>query len=198
MRPTEILSGEHRVIEQVLNCLEMIARRAIEARRLDADDAHAAIDFLRHFADGCHHRKEEDVLFPAMEARGFSAECGPTAVMRHEHVLGRAAIQGMEENVARAAAGDDDALASFSRYARYYLDLLRAHIAKEDHRLFPMAESVLTEEEQGEVLDRFEKVEHDDVEAGAHERYLALADELTERVGAPRVQHAECACCGHH
>ncbi len=57
MRPTEILMQEHRVIEQVLNCLEIIAQRAEADSKLDTDSANQAIDFLRNFADRCHHGK---------------------------------------------------------------------------------------------------------------------------------------------
>jgi hemerythrin-like domain-containing protein len=196
MKPTEILRSEHRVIEQVLNCLEAMGAEAATSGRLDAASARSAIDFFRHFADGCHHRKEEDALFPAIEARGLDAGHGPTAVMRHEHELGRAAIQGMERNVEQAALGQAEALASFLRNARSYVDLLRAHIVKEDHRLFPLAEAVLSEEAMAGVLDRFESVEHDDMGTGAHERYLALADELAEKFGVPRSGGAACTTCG--
>jgi len=69
MRSTEILQDEHRVIEQVLNCLEKMADQALVAGRLDESSAREALDFFQTFADGCHHHKEEDHLFPLMEAR---------------------------------------------------------------------------------------------------------------------------------
>jgi hemerythrin-like domain-containing protein len=71
MRPTEILSSEHRVIEQVLDCLERIADNCSAQGSLNRESAEAAIDFFRTFADRCHHGKEETYLFPAMEACGF-------------------------------------------------------------------------------------------------------------------------------
>ena len=103
MTPTDVLKQEHRVIEQVLACLAVLADRA-DAGRLDPGDARQAIDFLQVFADRCHHAKEENVLFPRMEARGFSRERGPTGVMLHEHELGRQAIRAMLAalNAARA------------------------------------------------------------------------------------------------
>jgi len=85
MRPTEILMQEHRVIEQVLDCLERMAQRVEAGDELDLESAKQAIDFFRNFADRCHHGKEEDCLFPLLEQKGFSREQGPTGVMLHEH-----------------------------------------------------------------------------------------------------------------
>ena len=56
MRPTEILSDEHRVIEQVLACLERIAEEA-ETRTLDVAAARDVVTFVQNFADRCHHGK---------------------------------------------------------------------------------------------------------------------------------------------
>ena len=107
MRPTEVLANEHRVIELVLDCLDAMARRCEAVGRLDDEAARQAIDFFRSFADRCHHAKEENQLFPLMEARGFDRNAGPTAVMRHEHVQGRAYVAEMEQAVAGAARGDE-------------------------------------------------------------------------------------------
>ena len=85
MKPTEILSAEHRVIEQVLNCLEKMAAQAEKTGTLDKVSATDAVNFFRTFADQCHHGKEEAHLFPAMEAKGFPRQGGPTGVMLHEH-----------------------------------------------------------------------------------------------------------------
>jgi hemerythrin-like domain-containing protein len=86
MKPTEILSSEHRVIEQVLGCLEKIIEQARQNGRLERQPAEDAIAFFRNFADRCHHGKEEAHLFPALEAQGFPRQGGPTGVMLHEHI----------------------------------------------------------------------------------------------------------------
>ena len=70
MRPTELLSREHRVIEQVLNCLERIVKKCNEEGTVELEQAKEAIEFFRGFADKCHHAKEENQLFPAIETQG--------------------------------------------------------------------------------------------------------------------------------
>jgi len=174
MKPSDILSSEHRVIEQVLNCLEKLAQQAAASGRVDERSAREAIDFFRNFADRCHHGKEETHFFPAMEAKGFSRDCGPTAVMLYEHDQGRRLVSGMAEAV-DAASCDDSAAARFVQHARQFIGLLREHIQKEDHCLFTMADQAFTEADQQQLLDAFEKVEHEHIGDGVHERYLVFS-----------------------
>ena len=152
MKPTEILSDEHRIIEQVLDCLEKIAQSCAAEGRLDNASAEQALDFFRNFADRCHHGKEETHLFPAMEAKGFPRQGGPTGVMLQEHEQGRAHIRGMVEAIEGAAAGQGEAVARFITHAQGYVSLLREHIEKEDHCLFTMANQVLSEDDQQKLL----------------------------------------------
>jgi len=143
MKPTEELSKEHRVIEKMIGALECLAGRAQNECGLDRVDAEAAIDFIRTFADKMHHGKEEDRLFPAMERHGMSAEAGPTAMMRHEHEIGRAHVRSMAGAVKGASNGEAGDVQVFVEGALGYGSLLRNHIQKEDNILYPMAEQVV-------------------------------------------------------
>ncbi len=201
MKPTDILSSEHRVIEQVLDCLEHIIAEANANGRLDAASARDAISFFRTFADQCHHGKEETHLFPAMEAKGFPREGGPTGVMRHEHETGRGCIRAMDGAVDAAAHGDYAALQLFSQAGEGYIGLLRQHIEKEDHCLFSMANQALADEDQTELMAKFEKVEAEEMGRGTHEKFLAIAGALAEKYGVPQKAAAHAghgmACCHH-
>ena len=183
MKPTRILELEHRVIEQVLDCLDRIANRCEADERLDAESARNAVDFFRTFADRCHHGKEEQQLFPMMEARGFPADGGPVAVMRVEHDRGRAFVLGMEVEIESAAQGNPEPCARYVRNARGFSALLREHIRKEDHCLFPMADGALSEDDQLELAKRFERAEQEEMAPGERERCLRLADDLADRWG---------------
>jgi hemerythrin-like domain-containing protein len=156
VKPTEVLKNEHRVIEQVLDCLDAMAASCEREGRLDGEAARQAIDFFRSFADRCHHAKEENQLFPLMESRGFDAQAGPTAVMRHEHVQGRAYIAEMEGAVPGAATGNQEARDRWLRAAGAYSAMLREHIQKEDHCLFPMADQGLLATDKEELARLFE------------------------------------------
>jgi hemerythrin-like domain-containing protein len=200
MKPTEILSAEHRVIEQVLNCLEKMVAGAEQTGALEKRPALDAVAFFRAFADECHHGKEEAHLFPAMEARGFPRDGGPTGVMVHEHELGRNHVRGLAAAIEPAAAGDPAALRRFIEHGRGYLDLLRQHIQKEDHCLFPMADQAFTPADQAELLAAFEQVERHHRGAGTHEKFRKMADDLADRFAVARATAAVAGheCCGHH
>lgn len=198
MRPTDLLSSEHRSIEVVLDCLERIAQRARRDRILDCDSAREALQFLRTFADGWHHGKEEQHLFPALAAHGLSSHAGPVAVMLTDHDAGRALLCDIETALAEQQAGSATAPAKFAERACDYVELLRAHIAREDLVLFPMAASMLTAAEQQLVSAGFETVERH-LPAGTQLAMQGIARSLAARYGvASATGAAESAvnsCC---
>lgn len=175
---TSILSAEHRVILQVLACVELMAQQAQASGAIPTAHAHQALEVLRTFADHCHHGKEEEILFPALEAKspGFH----PTSVMRQEHVTGREYIAGMTDSLPRNDARQ------FALQAFAYVELLRSHIFKEDKILFPMAQSMLSAKDDAAILDAYRAIEHDDLGDGTHERMLGIADALAATYGIPR------------
>lgn len=183
MKPTTILMDEHRVIVQTLDCLDQIIAEANTRGRLDTDSAADALNFFRLFADQCHHGKEETHLFPAMEAKGFPRENGPTGVMLAEHELGRRCIRQMSESSGGAGQGDPAALRQFSKAGHNYSALLRQHIQKEDHCLFSMADNAFSEQDQRNLMEKFKKVETEEMEPGAHAKLLESANTLAAKYG---------------
>lgn len=187
MKCTQILTQEHRVIEQVLNCLEKIVERCNKDGRVAAEPAREAIDFFRGFADQCHHAKEENQFFPVIQTKGFGGGCGPVVVMLREHELGRIYVGGMDASLKAAAEGDADAVGWFVQHAESYIRLLREHIKKEDHCLFPSADQKLSEEDERNLMTAFEKVEKEVIGVGTHEKYLGIANRLADQFDVPRV-----------
>jgi hemerythrin-like domain-containing protein len=198
MRATEILSQEHRIIEQVLSAVDVLADQAHRTQSLDGQSATQAVDFIRNFADRCHHAKEEDLLFKAMEAAGFARDSGPLAVMLHEHEQGRSFVRQMVAAADEAGRGVAGSIDTFVEAAWSYTELLRSHIQKEDGVLYPMADRALSAEAQAELLVGFERVEAAHA-SGTHERYIRSARELAQRFGAtaPACSGDCSSCCGH-
>ncbi|MEJ5198191.1 MAG: hemerythrin domain-containing protein [Anaerolineae bacterium] len=178
MEATDILSSEHRVIERVIASLEAQADRLAAGKAVRPGFFLDAADFIKGFADGCHHRKEEGVLFEAMVAAGLPRQAGPIGVMLAEHEQGRAFTRGMRTAAERLAGGDASAAAAVATNARGYAALLRQHIQKEDGILFPMADQVIPAGQHAAVVAAFEQVEHEETGEGVHEKYLALAEAL--------------------
>jgi hemerythrin-like domain-containing protein len=181
MKATEVLKEEHRVIERVLAVLERAAARLEQGEEVPRELFPTAVEFIRGFADRCHHAKEEGSLFPLLEGKGVPRHGGPIGVMLSEHEEGRRWVALMDEAGVRYRRGEEDARRDLITGARGYSQLLRDHIGKEDHVLFPMADQVLAETDQTELLERFEAVE-EEVGKGAHSRYHHLAEELKRMV----------------
>lgn len=171
--PTARLREEHEVILRALAVLERLSWRLEAGEAVDRQDLAWLREFFGTFADRCHHGKEEQHLFPALERQGIPREGGPLGVMLHEHEEGRALVRAM-------AQGDDRQAAAA---IRQYAALLRAHIEKENGILFPLAEQVLPEAEQRGLLHAFEAVEEAVAGPGVHERLLAQLAELEARSG---------------
>jgi hemerythrin-like domain-containing protein len=172
---TEVLKEEHRVIEKVLDALERLAKAAETSSLAEWDKV---IDFARNFADKCHHLKEENLLFPALEERGIPREGGPIGMMLAEHEEGRGYVRAMAAALASAGKDSVDNRQILRETAIAYIRLLRQHIQKEDEVLFQMADEVLSSEEQKTLLREFEEHEMKEIGAGFHEKYLKIAQEL--------------------
>ena len=183
MQATEILSSEHRVIERVIAALDTASDR------LEAGDAVRpgffldATRFIRNFADGYHHGKEEEVLFATMARNGMPTDDGPIGVMLFEHDRARELTAGLGKAAERWAGGDRDVADTLADYARAYGELLTQHIYKEDNILFPMAAQAILPQEQDEVLHEFGRIEREQAEKGSKASYLELADALCEEMG---------------
>ena len=182
MKATQVLMDEHRVIERVIAALEKAVERLEQGTPVDPGFFIDATEFIREFADGCHHQKEEGVLFKAMTAAGMPTTAGPLAVMLHEHEEGRAFTRGMHDAAKKLQAGDENASALIASNARGYASLLRGHILKEDNVLFPMAEDVIPPPQQAGVEDDFTKLGQAETSEGVREKYVALAAKLEAQV----------------
>ena len=181
---TKVLRHEHEAILRMLSASEEVARRLGRGEQVAQQTLANLLEFFQLFADRCHHGKEEDLLFPLLEKKGFPRDGGPIGVMLFEHERGRLLIRQMAEATAACKAGDKGAGKRWAEAGAGYAALLRAHIDKENNVLFAMAERVLTPEEQADLAQRFEKLEVEKMGAGTHERLHAMMDALLAQISA--------------
>lgn len=152
---TQNLENDH---VQILRLIEVM-ERITESANPNVDHLELIVKVIREFADGLHHAKEEQLLFPLMVQKGFSNESGPVAVMLHDHAEGRNFVKGIADNIALFKSGGSDALKAIYRNMLGYADLLKNHIAKENNVLFRMADNTFTPAEQESLLLDFTNVE---------------------------------------
>jgi hemerythrin-like domain-containing protein len=169
---TADLRHEHQVILRALAILDRAGERLASGTALDETALAELVGLIRTFADTCHHGKEEQQLFPMLQAKSVGDVLTP---FLEEHEEGRGylrALTGAGPATDRAAA------------ARRYVGMLRGHIELEDGVLFPMADAVLSADEHAELARRYAEVEERVVGPGGHERLLATLDRLEAAIPA--------------
>jgi hemerythrin-like domain-containing protein len=179
MRSTQELSEEHQAILQMIKVLEKMSERIETGHAVGPDDLEKSVEFLRVFADKCHHGKEEDCLFPEMEKVGVRREGSPIGVMLAEHVEGRKHVAAMATALQGIRTGEAAASSAFAAAARSYGALLTQHIFKEDHVLYPMADARFSEDQQRDLEARFADVEKRVIGPGKHEIFHRLLERLS-------------------
>jgi len=162
----------------MLNIIDRISQKLAEGEKVNPDHLDQAVDFIKTFADKCHHGKEEDLLFKAMTKVGFPAESGPIAVMLSEHGEGRGYVQEMAIAAVNYRNDVQGAAAQFAENAINYKILLTQHIMKENNILFPMADANIPTNTQNSLLEDFERVEIEKIGPGKHEELHKVMDNL--------------------
>lgn len=178
---TEVLREEHQLILQVVRSFENAADALAGGDATRLGTLSDCITFFRLFADACHHGKEEDLLFPELEETGMSRDVGPIAVMLAEHRRGRAYVRAMAESLPSAQSGDAEAVNTLLRAGRGYIDLIRAHIAKEDGILFHMADGLVSGTRCERLCEAYREADQCPFEERSKGQLEALADRILGR-----------------
>ncbi|MBI3786259.1 MAG: hemerythrin domain-containing protein [Deltaproteobacteria bacterium] len=133
----QILGSQHQ---------EVLARLAEVEANLSQETSAAAADLATFLEDDVldHFVLEEEALFPQL-ALHIGNDSGPLVVMNAEHAEFRSSLQAL------AMAVKNGDVTAQRQHAEGLIDLLRGHIFKEDHVLFPLALRLLTPEEIQQV-----------------------------------------------
>jgi hemerythrin-like domain-containing protein len=175
----DTLRHEHDAITLGLNILTRMDQRMAAEHITDIEDLSALTDFLKSFADTCHHGKEEGFLFPALTAKDDKQAQAPVQRLLDEHAQGRRLLGRMQ-----AALQPELNVSAFHEAANAYAALLLAHIEKENTLLFPMAERLLSPAEQSDMANAFETFEEQVMGPGQHEALHATLKRLLAKYPA--------------
>ena len=173
--------ADHEVILQALHVLDAMCAGIERGRDVDSNDVRSLLAFLREFADGSHHVKEETILFPALIQAGMALQDGPLQVLTYEHESGRSLTAAMEDALARNNKHD------FLMYAGRYVELLREHIEKENYVLFEMAGHALADEEDDAIVEAMTQFESATVGGQTQERLQRSIESLSTKYLAATV-----------
>lgn len=173
-KATQNLENDHTLI---LVLTEVMIRMA-ENNARDITHFKTVVNIIKNFADGLHHKKEEDLLFPLFEQRTAGGHCAPVGVMLMEHEQGREYVRGMVENIEKFEKGDELALENIHNNMLGYAELLQQHIYKENNVLFKMADDALTTEDQSMLINKFIAIEEAAKDGRKLENFVTAINDL--------------------
>jgi hemerythrin-like domain-containing protein len=166
---------EHRVIERMLAILEAQLAVMAESRAADPAVIDTAVDFIRTYADRCHHGKEEDILFRRLAGKSLDPELAE--VMKglvEDHVRGRAMNRSLMEANTRYRSGDTAALSDIESCVRALVEFYPVHIEKEDRHFFKPCLEYFSDAEKEAMLSDFDEFDR----ALIHEKYRGIVETL--------------------
>lgn len=175
--PTQMLEDEHRVIAKVVGAAPVLADRLEAGQVVDAATLQGMVEFMRTFADQCHHAKEEELLFPLLEKKGVPMQGCPVGALIAEHMRGRALVHELASAVDGYSRGERATQEAVVNSLRGLAKLYPSHIWKEDYLLFPLTNKVLSPAEQQALYQQFEQVE-ERVGPEVHQRLAQFAEGL--------------------
>ena len=177
MKASDELKYEHDTILLSLKILEQMSVSLSLGASVEQKDLRAMVEFFILFSEKCHHGKEEDIFFPALEKAGIARYGGPIGIMLTEHQEGRGYIRLMSDALEHEPFHRD----KFIKGAGDYVKLIRSHIEKENSRLFPEGDSKLSAKEHQEIIEKFEKFEENVIGEKKHQELHRMLEDFREK-----------------
>jgi hemerythrin-like domain-containing protein len=184
MKPIGPLMVEHRLIERMIALLGQELTRIKDNAAIDPEFAFVdpvfldmAVDFIRVYADRCHHGKEEGILFAELARKELSPE--HRRLMEEliaDHVQGRELTGKLVRAKENYLRNYDGALEDFQQQLSSLVEFYPRHIEKEDkHFFFPCLE-YLSPAEQGEMLRKMDEFDQKLI----HEKYTQVVERIEQ------------------
>jgi hemerythrin-like domain-containing protein len=149
----ELLHGEHRDVEKLLNVLEDELKVFDRHERPDYEVIQAIISYFQDYPDCCHHPKE-DMIFGKLKARDPSA-AKRVGDVEAEHRQETERLDRVARVVRNVLLDREIARQTFSDVMRDFIDHQRVHMAMEERTLFPAASNALRPEDWQEIESKW-------------------------------------------
>lgn len=166
--PITALYREHEVIIQAINKGKQLEGLWHSDAPEFLNKMKELITFFREYADGYHHRKEEEVLFPAIHDHPEFVLQDILEEFQQHHEDFREYGNEIEE-----ALNDGDYDRGFKIYLRYCSEL-EDHIGAENDELFVLAENLMSPDQLEKIYFHFQDVDR----SNGEERKLELEGAL--------------------
>ncbi|MBD3263776.1 MAG: hypothetical protein GF375_01580 [Candidatus Omnitrophica bacterium] len=178
MLPVGMLMKEHRIIEEMIKLMLWESARLKEGRKPDINFIDKVIDFIKVYADECHHGKEEDILFKELKEKPISQK--HKKIMEElldEHVFGRQVLASLAEAKKKYLQGDKESVSLIEKNMHRLIDFYPAHIDKEDNHFFLPVMEYFDEREKEEMVCRCREFDMKMI----HQKYKGVIEEIKKR-----------------
>ena len=178
MMPIGPLMIEHRLIERMIDVMKEELVLIKREKRVDPEFIEMAVDFVRTYADRCHHGKEEDILFRDLGIKKLTDDHRRTMdELVEEHKWGRRVTARLVEANTRYVQRNKEALSAIMDCIETLIEFYPKHIEKEDKHFFIPCMDYFTEAEKEAML----KEEWEFDKSLIHEKYrnIVIASEKT-------------------
>ncbi len=176
--PAGPLMKEHRLIERMIALISKEAQSLEAGREPDTLFIKEAADFIRTYADKCHHGKEEDILFRGLGKRKISKEhSGIMGELISEHKYGRTKLKELVEARDRLAGGDKNARVDVLSCLKALAEFYPRHIEKEDKHFFLPCMDYFSRKEKDDMLKEFWEFDKELI----HKKYAQVVEQVQAR-----------------
>jgi len=178
---TTSLRRDHDLIDKVIKSMETTIQLLESGKKIPESILVPVLDFSKNFTDVCHHSKEEQSLFPALEKAGMPTHMGPIAKMLMEHEITRKIGNNMNESAKNYF--ENDKASELISDMKEYVEHVTEHLWKENNRLFMMAEARLqnVSKQVNEDLNQVEKTKLKEI-GKTREQYEQIAEEFSKKI----------------
>ena len=168
MMPIGPLMIEHRLIERMIDVMREELVLILKEKKVDPEFIEMAVDFIRTYADRCHHGKEEDILFRDLGGKKLTDDHKRiVGELVEEHRLGRKITGRLVEANAKYVQGSQEALSVIMDCIKSLVEFYPKHIEKEDKHFFIPCMDYFTDSEKDTML----KEEWEFDKSLIHEKY---------------------------
>ena len=158
MLPIGPLMIEHRLIERMIGVMQSEVQRIEKSKKVDSVFIETAVDFIKSYADRCHHGKEEDILFRELKKKNVSVEHKQIMdQLVEDHKWGRRTTARLVEANESYRKGDESSLSIITECMRLLVEFYPKHIEVEDKRFFiPVMEYFSKNEKEAMLKEGYE------------------------------------------
>jgi hemerythrin-like domain-containing protein len=151
--PIGPLMIEHRLIERMITVMAGNLQRIQEQGEADPEFIETAVNFIRIYADACHHGKEEKILFRDLQKKELKpADKQMMDELIEDHKLGRKLTGQLVEAKTRYEKGDNAAIMTIVNTIQQLVNFYPKHIEKEDKIFFKSAMKYFSKAEKDTML----------------------------------------------